>query len=909
MRILKIVLLLCVCSIGSKTWAQSILSGIVIENDSRKPIYGASITIVGTKTGVVFTDVNGRFTLQNANNKKIVISYLGFQKLYAKAVNNGVYALKTDVQSVGEVVVTAQESKGLATASTIQKHAMEHLQPSSFSDLLELLPGGRSKDPNLSTPNNIRLREANARMNSNYATSSLGTSFVIDGAPMSTNANMQYLKGSWELLATDRDNVNEGVDMRSISTDDIEKVEVVRGIPSVEYGDLTTGLVKIERKRGGNDINARLKADMGSKLFYVSKGFEWKNNTTLNLSADLLNSKTDPRNLLETYKRLSFSARFGKKGKLNNYATDWKLNADYGGSFDGVKRDEELNNGKEDSYQSAYHRFALNSSYAISTRENLWFKALNAVLSASYEQSEMKRVKFIELQRTTPAVFATENSEGYAYLLPYRYMANQRSDGKPVNVFAKLNAKLTIPVKKINNSLLLGVDWNMDKNYGKGQLFNPRLPLYPLVSLRNRKLSSIPANHTLAFYAEENLRFKVLKNEIELLAGLRVSHMANVDKSYKVGRTFYPDLRFNAGWTLPSFYIMGKKANLRLSVGVGEHTKNPTISQLYPDVSYLDIIQLNYNSDKEEYKRIHMRTYAIDNVNKDLEPARNLKWEASIDFSVHGNRLSATIFREDLTSGFRSMTYYAPYSYKVYNVVGLKEEQVRAGLRLDELNYENVTELFGRSYTGNGSRTLKRGLEYTFSTRRFKGINTRLTINGAWFITTYQNSQSVMERAKTVVNERQVGYAALYKDNDKVKHEMANTNFTFDTDVPRLKLGFSISAQCLWFTSSQKQPLSLVPDAYMKPDGQLVNWKEGDEKNALLRWLVRDYTPSYFKKDVTPFSANVNFKVTKKLLKDKVNVAMFCNKLWDYTPDYKDEDIIIRRHVNPYFGLEINVKL
>ena len=138
---------------------------------------------------------------------------------------------------------------------------------------------------------------------------------------------------------------------------------------------------------------------------------------------------------------------------------------------------------------------------------------------------------------------------------------------------------------------------------------------------------------------------------------------------------------------------------------------------------------------------------------------------------------------------------------------------------------------------------------------------------------------------------------------------MANTNFTFDTDVPRLKLGFSISAQCLWFTSSQKQPLSLVPDAYMKPDGQLVNWKEGDEKNALLRWLVRDYTPSYFKKDVTPFSANVNFKVTKKLLKDKVNVAMFCNKLWDYTPDYKDEDIIIRRHVNPYFGLEINIKL
>ena len=36
---------------------------------------------------------------------------------------------------------------------------------------------------------------------------------------------------------------------------------------------------------------------------------------------------------------------------------------------------------------------------------------------------------------------------------------------------------------------------------------------------------------------------------------------------------------------------------------------------------------------------------------------------------------------------------------------------------------------------------------------------------------------------------------------------------------------------------------------------------------------------------------------------------MFCNKLWDYTPDYKSGTILIRRHVNPYFGLELNVKL
>lgn len=84
---------------------------------------------------------------------------------------------------------------------------------------------------------------------------------------------------------------------------------------------------------------------------------------------------------------------------------------------------------------------------------------------------------------------------------------------------------------------------------------------------------------------------------------------------------------------------------------------------------------------------------------------------------------------------------------------------------------------------------------------------------------------------------------------------------------------------------------------------------EISKNDATLRWLVRDYNQSYYNRDVVPFSLNLNFKVTKKLLRDRLNIAMFCNKLWDYTPDYKSGTILIRRHVNPYFGLELNIKL
>ena len=171
---------------------------------------------------------------------------------------------------IGEVVVTASESKALSTASRIGRDAIRHIQPSSIADLLELLPGGRSSDPDFASPQTIRLREASPA-GSNYNTSSLGTQFLIDGVPMSNDANLQSTPTYSNYGSTF---VNSGVDMRSVSTDDIESVEVVRGIPSVEYGDLTSGMVKVSRRQGGNDLSARFKADMSSKLFYVGKGFE-----------------------------------------------------------------------------------------------------------------------------------------------------------------------------------------------------------------------------------------------------------------------------------------------------------------------------------------------------------------------------------------------------------------------------------------------------------------------------------------------------------------------------------------------------------------------------------------------------------------------------------------------------------
>ena len=55
---------------------------------------------------------------------------------------------------------------------------------------------------------------------------------------------------------------------------------------------------------------------------------------------------------------------------------------------------------------------------------------------------------------------------------------------------------------------------------------------------------------------------------------------------------------------------------------------------------------------------------------------------------------------------------------------------------------------------------------------------------------------------------------------------------------------------------------------------------------------------------------NVNLKITKKLYRDKMAVALFVNKLLDYTPDYHTSDgRHSRREVTPYVGMELNIKL
>ena len=162
---------------------------------------------------------------------------------------------------------------------------------------------------------------------------------------MNTNANMQIVKQASNGTVGDpdagRSHVTSGVDMRSIPTDNIESVEVIRGIAPVEYGDMSSGVVLIKRKLKATPFEARFKADSYSKLLYVGKGTEL-GSLIVNLGLDYLDAKADPRDPMNNYKRLTASARMQDEWQVGNARLRWRSNIDYTGSFDDEKHDPEI---------------------------------------------------------------------------------------------------------------------------------------------------------------------------------------------------------------------------------------------------------------------------------------------------------------------------------------------------------------------------------------------------------------------------------------------------------------------------------------------------------------------------------------------------------------------------------------
>ena len=358
--------------------------------------------------------------------------------------------------------------------------------------------------------------------------------------------------------------------------------------------------------------------------------------------------------------------------------------------------------------------------------------------------------------------------------------------------------------------------------------------------------------------------------------------------------------------------INDKNVLLTFGGGYGLHTKLPTLNHLYPNPNYVDIVQLNFYHNNPEYRKANVMTYILDETNYNLDVAVNKKWELNTDVNVEGNRLSITYFREKMSSGFRSSSAYKALDYRKYNNTSIDASNLANQPSLSDFGFEDRREFAGYSINSNGSTLNKEGIEYQFITKRISSINTRITVNGAWFKSTYSNSQPVYKiiSSTVVTNNKIKQYVGIYEDDEGSVRQQFNSNIILDSYLPKLGLTLSSSIQNLWFTSRKANYKSGTPIQYIDINEKVHPYTDADQSNMDLQWLNTTYNESNFRKYTVPIDLQVNLKATKEF-KNKVKVAMFVNRILTYTPNYTSYRTPVRRQGfdYPYFGMELNFTL
>lgn len=903
--------------------AQNLQFRITFETKSKDPdlVKGSEIKISSEETAYsVFTDDKGTAQLSLVPGKYKIEAWKNGISVYSGKISvtkteDFTLHFQEKLNTIEEVVITAKEGKGLTSSSIINQRAMQHLQPSSFSDLLELLPGGRSNDPVLNQTNKISLRET-GRPGTDYDTSSMGTTFLVDGAPLNSNANLQY---SYDFLDKTNNglkrrlNINSGIDMRTISTDQIESVEVLRGIPSAIYGNLTSGIVKITNKSGYTKWKARFKADGYSKLFAVSKGFENKEkDLKINAGLDYLNAKTDPRDRLESYKRITAHLGIIKEKKYDYGTAKWQSNLSYTGSLDGSKSDPDIDLSELNSYEVNNHFLSLSNVFTYTKNEPSFYRSTEIQATVNQRFDKIKQTKFIQLENATAFPLSGTEGEYDGYYPEPRYISNYTVDGKPLDVFVKMINNFQLNYQSMTHEFNAGFDWQMSKNWGKGQLFDIYRPIDPKATFRPRAYRDIPSYMTSALFMESINSLRAGKHKLTLALGLRGNTMMNLPSSFKMNGKWYADPRANFQWELPSFELMHKKTTLALTLGYGKQSLFPDLNILYPELIYKDIQQLNYFHNNPNYRRINYKTLIYNPQNPDIEPAVNEKFEARIDFSVGAHQLSVTVFKENMRNAFRSTNEYALYQYKKYDTSGLNHDAITSPPDVSTLPYQTVNENFLYTTQRNGSKVDKEGIEFQYSSNRIPVINTRFTLNGAWFRTKYGNSLPVYRGRDLLINGRPYPYLGLYEGMEPNSvNEVLNTNLMLDTYIPRLDLVFSSSFQFSWYSTRQILPMSGIPSHYVDQNGTVLPYTPDSVKGTILESLIIAQNEDLYNATRRPMEMNLNLKVTKSFRNKSVIVSMFANRLFSYYTPYDINGFTINRKgaYDPYFGMEINFNL
>ena len=225
MKKVRLLFLLSAFIMSITAFAQS--SGTVTDENG-DPIIGASVIESGNAKNGTVTDIDGHFTIDVAEGRDLVISYIGYETQTVPARRNMTVVLKEDHQMLSDVVVIGYgvQKKSVVTAS-IAKVAAEDLEgksPVRVDNALKGLAAGVNVTSSSGQPGaapKVRIRGAGTINDSDPL-------YIVDGMPMGQG----------------------GIDY--LNPNDIESIEVLKDAASgAIYGSrAANGVILVTTKKG-----------------------------------------------------------------------------------------------------------------------------------------------------------------------------------------------------------------------------------------------------------------------------------------------------------------------------------------------------------------------------------------------------------------------------------------------------------------------------------------------------------------------------------------------------------------------------------------------------------------------------------------------------------------------------------
>lgn len=630
------------------------VEGVVRDSDG-KPLSFATMFIAELGTGVS-TDLEGkfRFTGTKGTEYTLNVSYLNHVdkevKVKAGSPEPLVIVLEEQSYELAEVVVMADYKKNQGSTAVINQQALEHIQPTSVADVLSLIPGGLFRESSATGFNRISLRQSGSDDNT-----SLGMAVVMDGIPQDNDGFRASIPGLSTDEYSDRLGMNRGIDLKTLSTDHIRKIEIVKGISSAKLGNLSSGVIQTTSKIGITPAQLRMKVDPLTKLIYLGKGFRISPKMGyLHTGIDYTSVYDDRRDPMSKYSRLTGQVTYNNSVDVGDKTLFlfFKLSEVY--TLNQAKEDE-LTQDYNESFRNKYSRTGASFKAQMYDLGKI-VDNVEFIASADYTYDLIDRNRLVQTGTPLPSPLATEEGESEGIYLPSTYYSPFQIENKPLSLLTQLNAESLFETRSFRHKVIYGLSWKRTKNYGEGVMVDMTRPPYPgnneyVRPVPNR---SIPALSVGAAYAEEQLKHSNRWFDFELNAGVRFTQMFNLDTKYTELRKLQVEPRINAALSFNIDLAGGKSLRNMFRFGFGQENKLPTLDYIYPDRVYKDMIVLNaYTKQDDPFNHLITYTKIYDVTNNSLRPNRNTKYEAGWDVEYEGYSLSLTFFQGALRPGIR----------------------------------------------------------------------------------------------------------------------------------------------------------------------------------------------------------------------------------------------------------------